>query len=169
ILFGQGEDGTIEELPRYEIYVAHRTASGAFAMRRLDFKALSRRPQLASLRNVLRLNLSPDANYLLTNYSADSLPSRWEGQPFVRYIAGFGTLTETYVLGLYDIKMGSLRLGFDFPAGLIHTSWAEDSRSYSVVGPSPFGTEDAKAEAEAAAESGDMLTFMNRQCCPVKS
>jgi hypothetical protein len=111
---------------------------------------------------VLRLNLSPDAQYLLINYSADSPPSGWKDQPFIRYVAGFGTFTENYVLGLYVIKTGRLRLGFNFPAGLIHTSWAEDSRSYSVVAPSPFLTEEAKAEAEAAAEAGDMLTFMNR-------
>ncbi|HEV2396208.1 MAG TPA: prolyl oligopeptidase family serine peptidase [Candidatus Sulfotelmatobacter sp.] len=162
ILFGQGDDGAIEQLPRYEIYLAHRLASGTFSLRQLVFTELSSQLKVRTLRSVLRLNLSPDAKYLLINYSADRLPPGWQDQPFIRYVAGFGTFTETYALGLCEVRTGRLRLGFNFPAGLIHTSWSEDSRAYSVVGPSPFGTNEGSAETNAATEAGDMLTFMNR-------
>jgi hypothetical protein len=162
ILFGHGNNEAIEELPRHEVYLAHRTKTGSFTIRKLFFSSSPGLPRSASLRNVLRLNLSPDANYLLVNYSADTLPAGWADQPFVRYVSGFGTFLESYVVGLYEIKTSRLRVGFSFPAGLIHTTWSQDSRSYSVVGPSPFGTDGAKAEAQAAAESGNILTFMNR-------
>lgn len=162
ILFGQGEDGAIEQLPRYEIYLAHRVENGSFRLQQLSFPGPPGQPRTLSLRNVLRLNLSPDGKYLLVNYSADSLPPGWREQPFIQYVTGFGTFVETYVLGLYEVSTGRLRPGFNFPAGLIHASWAEDSQSYSVVGPSPFGTDEARSEARAAAEAGDMLTSMNR-------
>nr|UXE46040.1 hypothetical protein Hi04_10k_c5548_00005 [uncultured bacterium] len=162
ILFGRGSDEAIEQLPRYEIYLAHRIAGGRFHLRRLAFREQSSGLKIWSLRSILRLNLSPDAKYLLINYSADVLPAGWQDQPFIQYVAGFGTFTETYVLGFYDIKTGYMRLGFNFPAGLLHTSWAEDSHSYSVVGPSPFGSKEAEKEISAAAGAGDMLMFMNR-------
>lgn len=162
ILFGQGDDGAAEQLPRYEIFLAHRVKNGTFRLQQLSFPGAPGQPRNSSLRSVLRLNLSPDGKYLLVNYSADSLPSGWRDQPFVRFATGLGTFVETYVLGLYDISTGRMRLGYNFPAGLIHTSWAEDGQSYAVVGPSPFGTDESRSEAISAGENGDVLMSMNR-------
>jgi dipeptidyl aminopeptidase/acylaminoacyl peptidase len=80
----------------------------------------------------------------------------------VKYTHGFGTFSDTYVLGLYDMSTGQLRLGFNYLGALLHTSWSNDSRAYSVVGPSPFGTDEAGTEFKSAAESGSVLYYMNR-------
>jgi hypothetical protein len=80
----------------------------------------------------------------------------------VKFTNSFGTLSDTYVLELYDMTTGQSRLAFNYLGGLLHTSWSRDSQAYSVVGPAPFGTDDAKAEYESAVQSGNVLYYMNR-------
>jgi dipeptidyl aminopeptidase/acylaminoacyl peptidase len=161
ISFGEGTAGSIDHLPEDEIYLATKTRVGKLVVRKLLFRESERSPYLVSLRDVRRLDLSPDGKNLLFTYNAESLPPGWAGQPYIQYLQRRGTLFYRYLLGLYDIGTARLRLGFNFPGGALHTAWSDDSRCYSVVGPSPFGTDDARMEAEEAyASAEDLSHFM---------
>jgi len=162
VLFGEGDAATFDHLPEDEIFLATRSSGRRFVVKKLDFSESADSAKQWALRNVVRLDLSPDGKRVLLVYSARRFPAGWADEPYIRYVGGFGTLSNTYVLGLYDMKSGRLRLGFNFPGGLLHTRWADDSRAYSVVGPSPFGTQDAKAESQAGSASGNIFYFMLR-------
>jgi dipeptidyl aminopeptidase/acylaminoacyl peptidase len=162
IRFGEDTTGMIEHVPEDEIYLATRTRAGKRGIRRLRFSESGHPGYRTSLGDVQELDLSPDGKYLLFVYAAKSLPASWSDQPFVRHLRDLGSTFYRYVLGLYEIDTGELRLGFDFPGGLLHTNWSDDGWSYSVVGPSPYGTDRAGAEAKAALESGDVDHFMGR-------
>lgn len=162
IAFGNGLRGSNDQLPEHTIYLATRTNTGTLRVRKLCFTGLGNAQKHPELRNVLRLDLSPDGKHLLIVFSARQLPTGWANEPYVRYAHGFETFFDTYVLGLYDVESGRFRLGFNFPAALLHTRWSGDGRSYCVVGPSPFGTDRAIAEEEIAAASGSLVYAMLR-------
>lgn len=162
IRFGEGAAGSIEDLPEDELYVARKEPTGRYDVRRITFRDFEGLSEQTALRNVLRIDLSPDGNYLLLVFSAAKLPAGWERQPYIEASRRFGTRFETYVLGLCDLKSGRLRLGFDFAGALLHTRWADDSSAYSVVGPSPFGNEASNAEQKAAVAAGNPVHYMLR-------
>lgn len=162
VAFGEGTAGSIDHPPEDDIYLAKRTKAGSFDVRRLRFNEEGHSVYRSSLRDVQDLNLSPDGRYLLFVYNAESIPEGWAEQPYVQHMQNLGTSFHRYVLALYTLDTARLRLGFNFPGALLHTSWSYDSRCYSVVGPSPFGTRDADTESEAAVTSGDMEHFMGR-------
>ena len=70
-------------------------------------------PHQPSLRDVRRLDLSPDGKHLLVTHSARSLPAGWADEPYVRYTEGWGTLFHSYVLSRYDVESSRLSLGFN--------------------------------------------------------
>lgn len=162
IVFGEGAAQSADYLPEDAVYLATKTTTGDFDTKRLTFTGFGDSKKDSELRNVLRLDLSPNGKHLLLVFSARNLPPGWANRPYVRYSHGFGTSFDTYVLGLYDLESGDLQLGFNFPAGLVHTRWSDDSQSYSVVGPSPFGMESAKEEEAVAAASGNIVYSMLR-------
>lgn len=161
ITFGVGKAGLVGNLPEDEIYVAKREVTGKLQVRKLYFAEPGEPPHQSSLRDVRRLDLSPDGKHLLITHSARSLPPGWADEPEVQFTEGWGSLYNTYVLSLCDMETGRLRLGFNFMAYFLETQWSQDSRSYSVVSPSPFGTEDGKAETQVAAKSGLMDDGIN--------
>ena len=162
IAFGSGTLLSAEGLPEDEIFLATRREGGKFAVQRLSFL----RPQSSVaepfLRDVSGLDLSPDGKYLLLKYSADRQPAEWENEPYFERLRRGGTPLYSYVLGLYEIESSALRLAFNFPGGFLDTRWSQDSQSYSVVSPAPFGTGEAKAETGRALASGDMSRYMLR-------
>ena len=161
ITFGEGDQGSFEHLPEDAVYYARQTAAGALDVRRLYFReSWHAGEKRSTLRNVIRLDLSPDGKHLLIVYSTGMLPPGWTDEPYVREARGFGTFFDTYVLGLYDLQSEELQLGFNFPGGLVRTRWSDDSRAYCVIAPSPFGTENARAEYQQAATSGNIVTSM---------
>ncbi len=162
IIFGEGTEGSAERPPDDEIFLAKRTNTGKLEVRRLYFDEPGAPLHRSSLRDVRRLDLSPDGKHLLVTHSARSLPPGWADEPYVQYTQGWGTLFHSYVLSRYDVESSRLSLGFNFIGYFLETSWSQDSRSYSVVAPSPFGTDDARAEARAAGQSGDMDSYINR-------
>jgi dipeptidyl aminopeptidase/acylaminoacyl peptidase len=161
IRFGEGDQGSFEHLPEDAVYFARETAGGGLAIRKLYFRESWHAPERRStLRNVIRLDLSPDGKRLLIIYSTHVLPPGWSDEPYVKQAHSFGTLFDTYVLGLYDLRSAELRLGFNFPGALVRTRWSDDSHAYGVIAPSPFGTENAKAEEEEGVASGNIVTSM---------
>jgi dipeptidyl aminopeptidase/acylaminoacyl peptidase len=162
IVFGEGDPRTYDHPREDVIYLAKKTGTGSFAVKELYFAESEDSPKQSTLREVRRLDLSPDGKHLLVVYSDRTLPAGWEQESYIRYTRGLGTLVETYVLGLYDVESGRMRLGFNFAGAYLHTRWSDDSRSYSVIGPSPFGTEEARVEVEEAAVSGNILNYMIR-------
>lgn len=154
VLFGEGVQGTAEHLPEDQIFLAKRTKAGKLEVRQLYFDEAGEPTHQSSLRDVHRLDLSPDGKHLLVTHSARSLPSGWVEEPYVQFTMGWGSLFDTYVLSLYDMETGRLSLGFNFSGFFLKTSWSEDSRSYSVVSPSPFGTQDGQTETQFAVQSG---------------
>ena len=162
LVFGEGSAEAIEHLPEDEILLARRTRPGKLDVKKLVFRESENSPKQSSLRNVQRLSLSPNGKYLLITYSVESIPAGWAEQPYIRLAHSLGTFFDTYVLGLYEISTGRLRVGFNFLGADLRESWSGDSRSYSVVGPSPFGSDDARMEVDAAAASGNMFRYMSR-------
>jgi hypothetical protein len=162
IHFGEGAKDTVDQLPEDELYAAKGMKTGKLEVRKLDFNEAGGPQHESSLRDVEGLDLSPDGKHLLVTYSSRALPPEWADEPYLEYAESRGRLFYTYVLGLYDMKSARLSSGFPMCDFLLQTSWSQDSRSYSVVSPSPFGTGDARAEAEAAIRSGDMNQFINR-------
>ena len=162
VLFGSGVGDSYEHLPEFDVYLGKRTKEGELDIRKLCFREPAESSMCSPLRNIIRLNLSPDGKRLLVTYSSRVAPPGWTNQTFIKHAKGVGTLLDTYVLSLYDIETGQLHLAFNYPGALLHASWSDNSEHYSVVGPSPFGTKDASAEAEAAMASGQALYYMNR-------
>jgi dipeptidyl aminopeptidase/acylaminoacyl peptidase len=162
IAFGDGTVESIEALPKDEIFVAAKTPEGKFALKRLNLSPSAGAPGEPSLRDASGLDLSPDGKYLLLRYSSEAVPREWEGQPYFQYLKAFGTPSYTHVLGLYEMETGLLRLAFNFPASLLETKWSDDSRSYAVVGPPPFGTSEARAAEDRLSSAPDMDRQMLR-------
>jgi dipeptidyl aminopeptidase/acylaminoacyl peptidase len=159
IASGEGLIQSREGLPTDEIFLAVKEGGAKFDIKRLDFREPGHAP---FLRDVSGLDLSPDGKYLLMKRSSDSLPRSWEGEGYLEYLKGLGTPFYSYVLLLYEIDTGMSRVAFNFPGGLLSTEWSNDSRSYAVVGPSPFGTDDAKAESARFRGAPDMERQMAR-------
>jgi dipeptidyl aminopeptidase/acylaminoacyl peptidase len=160
IVFGEGDPKTYDQPREDVIYLAKKTGTGSFAVKKLYFVESDVSPEQSTLRRVSWLDLSPDGKHLLVVYSDRTLPPGWEQEAYIRYTRGLGSLFETYVLSLYDVESGRMRLGFNFSGTLLHTRWSDDSRSYCVIGPSPFGTDEARVEAKEAAASGNILNYM---------
>src|SRR5215813_884780 len=157
IIFGKGRGDANEwtwSTRKYDIYLGEITKEGKIEASKLYFSGPGDVPRRSSLARVTELKLSPDGKYLLLNYSADSLPDGWLQQPVIKELSGFGTRAQTYVLGLYEIATGRLRLGFNYPGVFLRASWADDSQAYSVISPSPFGSDEEKKETEAASAFG---------------
>jgi dipeptidyl aminopeptidase/acylaminoacyl peptidase len=161
VSFGSDAAGSVGRMESDELVLATRSKAGPYSLRTLHFRLSRQAPDRSALNNVQGLELSPDGKFLLINYSELSLPPGWRDQPFVRLTRGYGTFFYTYVLGLYDIATGQLRSGFNFPGGFLHARWSDDSRSYAVTGPSPFGSRWSALEMLAATRSGDAERFMN--------
>jgi dipeptidyl aminopeptidase/acylaminoacyl peptidase len=162
IAFGEGPIQSTQGLPEDEIFLATKREEGKFDLKRLDFSGSAGAPRGPSLRDVSGLDLSPDGKYLLMRHSAEVLPAEWEGEPYVEYLKGRGTPSYSYVLSLYEMDTGALRLGFNFPGGFLQTRWSDDSKSYAVVGPSPFGTEEARAVAARRSGTFDMVQYIGQ-------
>jgi dipeptidyl aminopeptidase/acylaminoacyl peptidase len=163
VAFGDSTVESTDSLPQDEIFVAAMTPEGKFALKRLDFFSPSEGAPVASfLRDASGLDLSPDGKYLLLRYSSNTVPREWEGQPYFQYLKAFGTPSYTHVLGLYEMETGLLRLAFNFPASFVGTTWSDDSQSFAVVGPSPFGTSEARAVEEKLSRAPDMDRQMLR-------
>ena len=162
VAFGDGLVQSPQGLPEVEIFLATKSYTGKFDLKRLDFSQSSGVPGEPSLRDVSGLDLSPDGKYLLMRYSSDVLPPEWGSEPYFEYLKGRGTPFYRYVLGLYEMDTGALRVAFNFPGGLLDTKWSDDSRSYSVVGPSPFGTDEARSAAASWHGTPDMDQRMGR-------
>jgi dipeptidyl aminopeptidase/acylaminoacyl peptidase len=158
IAFGSGS----YELPEFDVYLVKRTQAGNLSLRKLCFREPVGSPSCSPLRDVRRLNLSPDGKRLLVDYSARVTPNNWTDEAIIKKARGVGTLWDTYVSGLYDIRTGEMRLAFNYGISGIHAQWLPDSKHYAVVGASPFGTEDAAKEAEAAFASGEPIYYMSR-------
>ncbi len=152
--FGEDTRGSAEGLPEYELFLARRQASGNFDVGKLNFSTRVGTSDELQLRAVSDLDLSPDGRYLLLRYSTVSPPTDWVAQPYFELIKSWGTSFYSYVLGFYDIATAELRIAFNFPGGYLKTRWSSDSRFFSVVGPSPFGTEAARRETAKAQASG---------------
>jgi dipeptidyl aminopeptidase/acylaminoacyl peptidase len=161
MVFGGALWDSPEGLSQDEMFLATRKSKGNYDVKRLSFSDSSVRAR-SSLRSVRELNLSPDGKYLLFTYSSGSLPGEWEREPYFKLLKGFGTSSYSYVLGLYEIDTGELRLGFNSPGVFLHTKWSDDSRFYSVVGPSPFGTAEAQKEVAWARATGDLEQNIGR-------
>jgi len=155
--FGDGDASTMEHLPEQALYAVPVNGNAIGAPRRLVIHVSWKRRTISSLRNIIWLDLSPDGKQLLLVYSAKRLPPGWESEPYVQAARGLGTYFETYVLGLYDLGSGNLRLGFNFPAALIRTRWSADAQTYCVISPRPFGGDDAGAEHWELSTAGDLL------------
>ena len=162
VVFGGGMSESASHLPEDEVFRATKTAAGSFQVSRLEFLDSSTKRTRSTLRDVLELKLSPDGKRLLIKYNKESYPSGWAEQSLVKYTNSFGTSSDTYVLELYDMSTGQSRLAFNYLGGLLHTSWSSDSQAFSVVGPAPFGSDEAKAEFKSAVQSGNILYYMNR-------
>jgi dipeptidyl aminopeptidase/acylaminoacyl peptidase len=158
IAFGSGS----YELPEFDIYLGKRTQAGNLSLRKLCFREPVGSPSCSPLRDVRGLNLSPDGNRLLVDYSARVTPNNWKDEAIIKKASGVGTLWDTYVSGLYGIRTGEMRLAFNYGISGIHAQWLPDSKHYAVVGASPFGTEDAANEAKAAFASGEPIYYMSR-------
>ena len=158
IAFGSGS----YELPEFDIYLGKRTQAGNLSLRKLCFREAVGSPSCSPLRDVRGLNLSPDGKRLLVDYSARVTPNNWKNEAIIKKASGVGTLWDTYVSGLFDITTGEMRLAFNYGISGIHVQWLGDSKHYAVVGASPFGTEDAANEAEAAFASGEPIYYMSR-------
>ena len=162
IAFGDGMEQSPPGLPEDEIFLATKTGAGKFDLKRLEYSPSAGAPREPFLGNVSGLDLSPDGKYLLLRYSPDSLPPGWEGEPYFEYLKGRGTRSYSCVLGLYEIDTGALRVAFNFPGSLLETRWSDDSRSYSIVSPPPFGTDESKllaARWRGTPEMDQMVRF----------
>lgn len=163
VRYGEGSSGSNEHLPEDALYCATADPAGGFTVKRLYFRESWDSQKRVSLRNVIGMDLSPDGRYLLLVYSTRSLPPAWADDPYVREAHGLGTFFDTYVLGLYDLESGALRLGFNFAAASFRVRWSGDSRAYGVIAPSPLGTRASAAEEAEAAASGNLILFMLQQ------
>lgn len=165
IIFGKGRGDANEwtwSTRKYDIYLGKITREGKIEATKLYFSGPGAAPRRSSLSRVTELKLSPDGNYLLLNYSADSPPDEWLQHPVIKELSGFGTRAETYVLGLYEIATGRLHLAFNYPGMFLKASWADDSQAYSVISPSPFGSDEEKKETEAAGAFGRLYFYLYR-------
>jgi dipeptidyl aminopeptidase/acylaminoacyl peptidase len=161
VSFGSGTEMSYEQLPAFDIYLGENMRTSRPAFRKLCLDSNGSSPCLP-LRNIVGLNLSPDGKRLLITYSARTPPRNWGGEPIVDMASGAGTLFDTYVLGVYAINTGEMRLAFNYIGTLLHARWMADSRHFAVVGPSPFGTKDSVIEAEKASASGEIFYYMDR-------
>lgn len=149
IAFGKGLDNqSTSFFPAYEIFLGHISGKGLTSTKKLFFTGPGNISRRSSLRGVMQLNLSPDGNRLLITYEAESTPEGWEDEPYIKELRSLGAPVS--VMGLYEIRTGKMRLGFNFQGDLFRATWAEDSRAYSVVSPSPFGTAEGRQEDEEA-------------------
>lgn len=158
IAFGSGS----YKMPEFDIYLGKRTQAGNLSLRKLCFRELANSPLCSPLRDIRGLNLSPDGNRLLIDYSARVIPDSWKNEAIINKASAVGTQWDTYVSGLFDIRTGEMRLAFNYGISGIHAQWLPDSRHYAVIGASPFGTKDAANEEQAAFASGEPLYYMSR-------
>jgi dipeptidyl aminopeptidase/acylaminoacyl peptidase len=160
VTFGDGTLDSPQGRPEDEVFLATKSEAGKLNLRRLDFSPSEDAASKPFLRDVSGLDLSPDGKYLLMRYSSDSLPTEWEGEPYFAYLKARGTPFYTYVLGLYEMDTGLLGLAFNFPGGFLETKWSNDSRSYAVVGPSPFGTSESRVVTAGSSGTLDMSRYI---------
>ena len=146
----------------YHLFLATKTENGNWNIRKLQFSGPESLPLRDSLDFVEKLKLSPDGKYILMNFRLGQLPITWREQPLVREVQTLGGTASYYVLCLYEIGTGRLRVDFNYPAALLDATWAADSSAYSVVGPSPFGSAGNRSETEAAVSFGIVNSYMFR-------
>lgn len=146
-----------------EIKVYRRNAKGRFEISKLWFtgpEGFGRRSMLA---DIAGLDLSPDGKYLLFRYWSDRLPKEWELQPVIRQFRALHSPGALYVLALCELRSGQIRYAFNYSgAFILDTAWAADSRSYAVVSPSPFGTEEGDREQRGAEAFGNDYYYLYR-------
>jgi dipeptidyl aminopeptidase/acylaminoacyl peptidase len=163
VVFGEGRGREDDQFPEYEVYVARRALSGDFESTKLSFSGPGNLPRRSLLRYVQGLNLSPDGKYLLVTLSVESLPAGWGEHPLIQQLKSFGTQAESRVLGVCELATTQLRIGFNYPGALlVETRWADDSRKFSVVSPSPLGTAEAEKEVKEAEAFGSIYFYMYR-------
>lgn len=146
----------------FQLFLATKAEKGNWNIRKLQFSGPQSLPLRDSLDFVEQLKLSPDGRYVLVRFRLEQLPLIWREQPFVREVQELGGTACYYVLCLYEIATGRLRLDFNYPGLLLDASWAADSTAYSVIGPSPFGSAGNRTEAQAAVSFGIVHTYMFR-------
>jgi len=163
IPFGGGTGDVPEgSWPTYELFLARREAGGQMEVRQLTFVGPGDEGKRSVLRFARGLDLSPDGKFLLLTYSAEKLPAGWDKQPLIKQLRGLGSPSYSFVLGLYEVETGKLRLDFNYQAGAIYTKWADDSQAYSVVSASPFGSAEASRESAAAVKFGNEFFYLYR-------
>ncbi len=160
--FGKGTGTAVNNPSGYEIYLGKKTETGKIEATKLYFTGPGDVPRRTILRDVQRLSLSLDGKYLLLNYATETLPEGWENQPLIKELRGFGSPASSEILALYDVAGGQLRLAFNYPGELLNTSWADDSRAYSVISAAPFDTNEGRREAEAAVAFGRVFYYLYR-------
>lgn len=162
IIFGKGSSDGSDWLPRHEIYVGKIIDEKKIEASKVYFTGPGAEPKRSSLSWVRELKLSPNGQYLLLKYSAESLPEEWREHPLIKQLSGLGTRAETHLLGLYEIATGKLRLAFNYPGAFLTATWADDSRAYSVASPSPLGSSEEKRETEGAISFGSLYLYLLR-------
>jgi dipeptidyl aminopeptidase/acylaminoacyl peptidase len=146
-----------------EIKIYRRTGKNGFKVSKLWFTGPGETGRRSILADVEALNLSPDGKYLLFRYWNYELPKEWEEQPVIQQFRAMHSPGVLYALALCDVSSGRLRYAFNFSGGfIIKTTWAGDSRSYAVVSPSPFGSDQGNDEERAAAASGNAYYYTYR-------
>ena len=158
------KDPVVEYPPKnYGLEVYRRTAAGRFKMTRLSFTGPGDLPRRTYLKNVGRLNLSPDGKSLLIEYRIDELPAGWEEQPMIKALRSIHSPGANYLIALCDTTTGRMRPAFNFPGDFVlQTEWAMDSHSYAVVSPSAFGSAEGDDEESAAVASGNVISHLYR-------
>lgn len=162
IMFGNGWNEWNRTSREYEIYLGKITDNEKIEASKLYFRGPENAPRRSSLLSVLDLKLAPDGKYLLIKYSAEALPDSWRDHPLVKELRGLGARGDTYLLGLYEIATEQLRVAFNYPGAFLTASWAQDSRAYSVISPSPLGSPEEKKETKAASSFGRLSYYLIR-------
>jgi dipeptidyl aminopeptidase/acylaminoacyl peptidase len=141
----------------------HRRTGSRLRISKLRFTGRVGLAGRFALPGVGALNLSPDGKYLLFGYSADQIPQGWEEQPVIKQLRTIHSPGAFSVLALCDVNSGEIRYAFDFSGSFItKTVWADDSKSYAVVSPSPFGSPEGNEEERAAAAFGNEYYYLYR-------
>jgi hypothetical protein len=103
-----------------------------------------------------QLSMSPDGHYLTFRYKLETIPPEWKDNFIVRFWNEKGIRPS--VLALYDLATKRLERPLNSPeAGVAPTRWSADSRSFTVVAPSPVGSIWEKRDIENGFKSASQI------------
>jgi hypothetical protein len=139
------------EWPRRRLFITRHLGNGWSIPKAIMITSPFTHKALDSLQyqGSLFMSLSPDGAKLLIAYfdPAATLPERWSGSPYVKYLQRIGFALGPKMLMLYDIDRNVSTIPLETPFFVSIPLWSPDSRFFTVFAKPPVSSQREKEEA----------------------